>query len=77
VQAAAGKLNALSPLATLERGFAIVRAEDGHTIRSAQALTVGEGVAILLRDGAAAATITATMPNDVITIDAHGEREAS
>lgn len=35
-------LNAVSPLATLERGYAIVRDEDGNVIRDADALASGQ-----------------------------------
>jgi exodeoxyribonuclease VII large subunit len=46
----AGRLRALSPRATLERGYAIVRTE-GTTIRSAAAVTPGDPIAVELADG--------------------------
>jgi len=46
------RLKAVSPLATLERGYAIVqRADDGSVVRSAAALTVGERITARLADG--------------------------
>lgn len=50
-RAAAGRLDALSPLATLRRGFAICRREDGTVVRRAEQVTVGEGVEVLLAEG--------------------------
>ena len=56
--AAAAKLvETLSYKATLERGFALVRAADGSLHRRAADLKVGEGVALQFADGSAAATI--------------------
>jgi exodeoxyribonuclease VII large subunit len=64
LESAAGKLNALSPLATLERGYAIVRAADRRTVRSIDSLEPGAQVDIVLRDGKAAATIDHLSPNE-------------
>ncbi len=49
--AIAGRLGALSPQATLERGYAIVEHADGTLATSAAALQRGEAVALRLRDG--------------------------
>ena len=57
VEAGAGRLNSVSPLATLDRGYAIVRTENGRTVRSVRALRAGEEVELVFRDGAASATI--------------------
>jgi exodeoxyribonuclease VII large subunit len=57
VESGAGRLNAVSPLATLDRGYAIVRTETGRTVRSVHALRAGEEVELVFRDGAATATI--------------------
>ncbi|HUQ81945.1 MAG TPA: exodeoxyribonuclease VII large subunit [Gemmatimonadaceae bacterium] len=57
LEAAAGRLNALSPLATLERGYAIVRTTTGKTVRSASALGAGESVDLVFRDGVTGATV--------------------
>ncbi|MSQ41807.1 MAG: exodeoxyribonuclease VII large subunit [Dehalococcoidia bacterium] len=57
VAGAAGRLGALSPLATLDRGFAIVERPDGTAVGSAAALRAGERVELRLRDGRRAARI--------------------
>jgi exodeoxyribonuclease VII large subunit len=47
---AAGRLRALSPRATLERGYAIVRARD-EIVRSADAVSSGDEIAIQVAEG--------------------------
>jgi exodeoxyribonuclease VII large subunit len=44
-------LHAVSPLATLERGYAILLDDDGHVIRSAQRLTTDAEITARLADG--------------------------
>lgn len=52
--AATERLQALSPLAVLERGYAIARrADDGRVIRSGAEVAVGDTLEILFRRGAA------------------------
>jgi exodeoxyribonuclease VII large subunit len=51
------RLQALSPLATLERGYAMVVRVDGSVAASAGALADGERVTLRLRDGARGARI--------------------
>jgi exodeoxyribonuclease VII large subunit len=48
---------ALSPLAVLGRGYAIVEGADGHVRASVSSLAVGDRVRLRMRDGRAAATI--------------------
>jgi len=48
---AAGRLNALSPLATLSRGYAVARDGDGHALTSAQQFKRGLEFELLLHDG--------------------------
>jgi exodeoxyribonuclease VII large subunit len=50
VEGLGGRLRALSPLATLQRGYAIVRRE-GEIVRTAGALSPGEQVAVQLAAG--------------------------
>jgi exodeoxyribonuclease VII large subunit len=59
---AAGKLEALSPLACLGRGYAIVRqgGPAGPVVRQATALAPGEAVALRFASGGARATIVDT-----------------
>jgi exodeoxyribonuclease VII large subunit len=61
LEAAAGRLRALSPQATLERGYAIVRT-GGHVARTAAALKVGEHVDVRLAEGAFDARIEEVRP---------------
>lgn len=49
--AAASKLDALSPLQTLSRGYAIPVKEDGSVIRSAKQMKSGDEFTLKLRDG--------------------------
>jgi len=50
------RLRALGPQATLERGYAIVRRGD-HVVRSADEVTSGEELDVLVADGAFGATV--------------------
>lgn len=53
-----GRLLALSPLATLERGYAVVhRQDDGRLVRSVTQIEAGDGVAVRVTDGAFAAEV--------------------
>jgi exodeoxyribonuclease VII large subunit len=47
----AGRLDALSPLATLERGFSIARDESGRTLSSAEDFATDRPFTLRLRDG--------------------------
>ena len=64
VEQAAGRLDALSPLACLERGYAIVRRGDstGPVVRDADALAAGDAVALVFARGRARARIEGTEP---------------
>src|SRR5947209_3394192 len=64
VEQAAGRLDALSPLACLERGYAIVRRGDstGPVVRAADALAAGDAVALVFARGRARARIEGTEP---------------
>lgn len=46
-----GRLDALSPLAVLARGYAIARKEDGGDVASVKSTAEGESLRLLLRDG--------------------------
>jgi exodeoxyribonuclease VII large subunit len=52
-----GALSALSPLATLERGYSIVRDADGHIVRTAKQLKTGDQVGLQFAAGSATATV--------------------
>ena len=55
---AVGKLNTLSPLATLERGFAIVEDRDGHVLTQAAAVKPGDEISARLQAGRVKATVS-------------------
>jgi exodeoxyribonuclease VII large subunit len=56
-------LRALSPAATLQRGYAIVqRASDNHVVREPAEVTAGEELRIRLAGGEIAATVSASGP---------------
>jgi exodeoxyribonuclease VII large subunit len=62
LSALAGRLNALSPLATLERGYAVVRDRSGRTISSIADVATGKEFALRLRDGEVDATAVRIRP---------------
>jgi exodeoxyribonuclease VII large subunit len=51
LQGMAGRLNALSPLGTLARGYAVITDEGGRAITSAQQVTAGDVIQARFRDG--------------------------
>jgi len=55
------KLQSLSPLAPLERGFAIVRAADGQIVHDATRLTKQEQISISFAQGQVRATVDAVL----------------
>ena len=59
LETAAGKLRVLSPLQTLERGYAIVRT-DSHVVTNASSLDVGETVDVRVAHGSFAARVEGT-----------------
>lgn len=46
-----GQLRALSPLATLQRGYAVLRRSDGHVVRAAEDVEPGDELAARLASG--------------------------
>ena len=55
---AAAELSAVSPVATLARGFAIVRDAEGRLIRSVSQTRPGTAITIQLGDGSFGAQVT-------------------
>jgi exodeoxyribonuclease VII large subunit len=55
----AAKLDALSPLSVLGRGYAVARTEDGQILRAAQDVSVGEKIEVLLGQGSLNCTVDA------------------
>lgn len=60
---AAGRLNALSPLATLARGYSIARNPEGRTLGSVSDFEEGVTFELLLRDGTVKARTEDSTPN--------------
>ena len=58
----AAKLAALSPVQTLERGYAIVRTESGEVLASAEGVSVGARVDVTLAEGGLAARVEEVSP---------------
>jgi exodeoxyribonuclease VII large subunit len=61
--AVAGRLNALSPLATLERGYAVARLADGRRLASVHDVEPNERFELRLRDGRVDATANLVHPS--------------
>ena len=59
----AAKLDALSPLKVLTRGYSLTQAEDGSVVRSIHQLYPGDKIKIQLSDGIASASVTQTEEN--------------
>jgi exodeoxyribonuclease VII large subunit len=51
-------LEALSPLKTLTRGYAVVTTEDNRTIQSVEQVQVGDQISVRLKDGKIQSKIT-------------------
>jgi exodeoxyribonuclease VII large subunit len=62
VGALAGRLEALSPLSTLHRGYAVPRDLEGRTLREVAEFAPGLAFELLLRDGSVRATTQSVRP---------------
>lgn len=60
----AQRLNALSPLATLQRGYSISRKTDGAVLTSAEQVSIGDSVEIQLADGHLACRVEERLPEE-------------
>ncbi len=56
------RARALSPLATLQRGYAVLQDDAGHVLASVAGLQAGRAVTVRLADGRVLATTTGTEP---------------
>lgn len=71
--AAVGKLDALSPLATLARGYAVVRqADTGHVVRRGGDVKAGERLLVRLYDAELSTTVAEVVPLKEDKPDEHG-----
>jgi len=64
----ADRLRALSPRLVMERGYCLVRGQDGRLLRAAAGLSVGDPITVEFARGEAAARI-----EQVRTGDEHGQ----
>lgn len=62
VDGLASRLQALSPLAVLQRGYAVVRAPDGRILQSVQQVKPGDAIAARLKDGELSAQVQQVTP---------------
>ncbi|MBQ9169000.1 MAG: hypothetical protein IJX67_11420, partial [Oscillospiraceae bacterium] len=59
------KLDAMSPLKVLTRGYAMAQADDGSVIRSVSQVTGGDQVTVSLSDGKFIASVTDVKENGI------------
>jgi exodeoxyribonuclease VII large subunit len=64
IAATAGRLHALSPLATLARGYAIAQDDDGRTLASVDDFAPGAEYNLRVRDGTVRSTANSAKPVD-------------
>jgi len=64
IAATAGRLHALSPLATLARGYAIAQGESGRTLGALADFVPGESFDLRVRDGTVRSTTNSVTPAD-------------
>jgi exodeoxyribonuclease VII large subunit len=60
VSAAASRLSALSPLATMARGYSVVADAKGTTVKNVSQVSCGDAIRIYFHSGRAEATVTST-----------------
>nr|WP_226921641.1 exodeoxyribonuclease VII large subunit [Georgenia subflava] len=60
-----GRLVALSPAATLARGYSVLRTRDGQVVRAAEEVTAGDRLEALLASGRLGVEVTATSAESV------------
>ncbi len=56
----ASKLNSLSPLGTLARGFSVAKGPDGNVIHSVDQVSVGDSITVMVADGRIVTTVDQT-----------------
>ena len=58
IDRAGSRLNALSPVRVLERGYALVYGPNGRLLRASAEVQEGDGITARLHDGSLSATVT-------------------
>ena len=64
LSALSGKLEALSPLAVLSRGYGVVSSEEGKVIKEIADVSVGDKITVKVRDGEIHAGVSGTVAAD-------------
>lgn len=64
LSALSGKLEALSPLAVLSRGYGVVSSEEGKVIKEIDDVSVGDKITVKVRDGEIYAGVSGTVAAD-------------
>jgi exodeoxyribonuclease VII large subunit len=59
-----GRLDSLSPLAVLGRGYSLTRTADGRIVRTWRDVSAGDGVNVLLHEGSLDCRVDATRERD-------------
>jgi exodeoxyribonuclease VII large subunit len=67
VGATADALRALSPMATLERGYAVARTADGRIVRDPSTLAAGDALQVLVERGTVDGRVERTRLHDDAT----------
>jgi exodeoxyribonuclease VII large subunit len=62
LEACTHKLDALSPLKVLERGFSLTQDASGHLVTRAEQVRPGDAITVRLREGALAAEVAEARP---------------
>ena len=58
-----GRLGSLNPASVLKRGYAVIRAEDGSSIRSTRQVAKGQQLEIEVTDGTFGAQVNSSAQN--------------
>lgn len=61
----ASKLEALSPLSALSRGFSLTRDKSGRVLKSVKSLTAGDTIGVTLSDGLVSAVVSDVKENSI------------
>jgi exodeoxyribonuclease VII large subunit len=75
LQAASGRLDALSPRAVLQRGYAIVRLPTGTVVRRTEEVSIGASVDVMLREGELTCRVESARAPDSAAVASRRESE--
>lgn len=72
---AAGKLDALSPLSVIARGYSITRNDKGALVKSIEQVSVGSAIEVSVSDGAIRARVESTRPIVCDVVSMKGDQQ--